>query len=82
MNVVGLIQWLSKNLRFWIFTYGEKFLTPLSIDNYHKIWFELILPLEVKPTVMLHFFRKIRRELLANSKCYRYLKYGIGEIGF
>ena len=29
---------------------------------------------------MLHFFRKIRRELLAESKFFRYLKYGIGEI--
>ena len=29
---------------------------------------------------MLHFFRKIRRELLADSKFFRYLKYGIGEI--
>ena len=29
---------------------------------------------------MLHFFRKIRRELLANSQTIRYLKYGIGEI--
>jgi len=29
---------------------------------------------------MLHFFRKIRRELLANNKTIRYLKYGIGEI--
>ena len=29
---------------------------------------------------MLHFFRKIRRDLLANSQTIRYLKYGIGEI--
>ena len=29
---------------------------------------------------MLHFFRKIRRDLLANSKFFRYLKYAIGEI--
>lgn len=29
---------------------------------------------------MLHFFRKIRRELLTESKFFRYLKYGIGEI--
>ena len=29
---------------------------------------------------MLHFFRKIRRDLLANSKTYKYLKYAIGEI--
>jgi hypothetical protein len=29
---------------------------------------------------MLHFFRKIRRDLLANNKTIRYLKYGIGEI--
>jgi hypothetical protein len=29
---------------------------------------------------MLHFFRKIRRELLANNKTIRYLKYGVGEI--
>jgi hypothetical protein len=29
---------------------------------------------------MLHFFRKIRRDLLANNKTIRYLKYGVGEI--
>ena len=29
---------------------------------------------------MLHFFRKIRRELLAKNNFFRYLKYGIGEI--
>ena len=29
---------------------------------------------------MLHFFRKIRRDLLAKSKFFRYLKYAIGEI--
>lgn len=29
---------------------------------------------------MLHFFRKIRRDLLANNKFYKYLKYAIGEI--
>ena len=29
---------------------------------------------------MLHFFRKIRRDLLANSQTIKYLKYGIGEI--
>jgi hypothetical protein len=29
---------------------------------------------------MLHFFRKIRRELLANSQFFKYLKYAIGEI--
>jgi hypothetical protein len=29
---------------------------------------------------MLRFFRKIRRDLLANNKSLRYLKYGIGEI--
>ena len=29
---------------------------------------------------MLHFFRKIRRDLLDNDKFLRYLKYGIGEI--
>ena len=29
---------------------------------------------------MLHFFRKIRRDLLANSQFFRYLKYAIGEI--
>ena len=29
---------------------------------------------------MLHFFRKIRRDLLANSKFFKYLKYAIGEI--
>jgi len=29
---------------------------------------------------MLHFFRKIRHDLIANSKSYKYLKYGIGEI--
>ena len=29
---------------------------------------------------MLHFFRKIRRDLLDNSKFFKYLKYAIGEI--
>jgi len=29
---------------------------------------------------MLHFFRKIRHDLLANSKTYKYFKYAIGEI--
>ena len=29
---------------------------------------------------MLHFFRKIRRDLIDNSKSYKYFKYGIGEI--
>ncbi len=29
---------------------------------------------------MLHFFRKIRRELVANNQFYKYLKYAIGEI--
>ena len=29
---------------------------------------------------MLHFFRKIRHNLIANSKTYKYLKYAIGEI--
>ncbi|MCX2718905.1 DUF6090 family protein [Lentiprolixibacter aurantiacus] len=29
---------------------------------------------------MLHFFRKTRRDLLANSKFFKYLKYAIGEI--
>ena len=29
---------------------------------------------------MLHFFRKIRRDLIANSQTYKYLKYAIGEI--
>ena len=29
---------------------------------------------------MLHFFRKIRHDLIANNKSYKYLKYGIGEI--
>lgn len=29
---------------------------------------------------MLHFFRKIRKELLANSQTIRYLKYALGEI--
>ena len=29
---------------------------------------------------MLHFFRKIRRDLLANSQFFKYLKYAIGEI--
>jgi len=29
---------------------------------------------------MLHFFRKIRHDLIANSKFYKYLKYAIGEI--
>ena len=29
---------------------------------------------------MLHFFRKIRHDLIANSKSYKYFKYGIGEI--
>lgn len=29
---------------------------------------------------MLHFFRKIRRDLIANSKSYIYLKYAFGEI--
>ena len=29
---------------------------------------------------MLHFFRKIRRDLLTNSQFFKYLKYAIGEI--
>jgi len=29
---------------------------------------------------MLHFFRKIRHDLIANSKFYKYFKYAIGEI--
>ena len=29
---------------------------------------------------MIHFFRKIRRDLINNSKSYKYFKYGIGEI--
>ena len=29
---------------------------------------------------MLHFFRKIRHDLIANSKSFRYFKYAIGEI--
>ena len=29
---------------------------------------------------MLHFFRKIRQDLLANSQFFKYLKYAIGEI--
>lgn len=29
---------------------------------------------------MLHFFRKIRRDLIANSETYKYLKYAIGEV--
>jgi len=29
---------------------------------------------------MLHFFRKIRHDLIANSQTYKYLKYAIGEI--
>lgn len=29
---------------------------------------------------MLHFFRKIRRDLIDNSQTFRYLKYAIGEI--
>ena len=29
---------------------------------------------------MLHFFRKLRRDLLANSQFFKYLKYAIGEI--
>ncbi|UCE95119.1 MAG: hypothetical protein JSV73_09240 [Flavobacteriaceae bacterium] len=29
---------------------------------------------------MLHFFRKIRRELLAKSQFFKYLKYAVGEI--
>jgi len=29
---------------------------------------------------MLHFFRKIRHDLIANSKSYKYLKYAIGEV--
>ena len=29
---------------------------------------------------MLHFFRKIRHDLIANSKSYKYFKYAIGEI--
>ena len=29
---------------------------------------------------MLHFFRKIRRDLLTNSQFYKYLKYAVGEI--
>ena len=29
---------------------------------------------------MLHFFRKIRRDLLTNSQFFKYLKYAVGEI--
>jgi len=29
---------------------------------------------------MLHFFRKIRHDLIANSKSFRYFKYAIGEV--
>ncbi len=29
---------------------------------------------------MLHFFRKIRRDLLSNSEFFKYLKYAVGEI--
>ncbi len=29
---------------------------------------------------MLHFFRRIRRDLLANREIYKYLKYAVGEI--
>ena len=29
---------------------------------------------------MLHFFRRIRRDLLANSQFFKYLKYAVGEI--
>jgi len=29
---------------------------------------------------MLHFFRKIRHDLIANSKFYKYFKYAIGEV--
>ena len=29
---------------------------------------------------MLHFFRKIRRDLIDNSKFYKYVKYAIGEV--
>ena len=29
---------------------------------------------------MLHFFRKIRHDLIANSQSIKYLKYAIGEI--
>jgi len=29
---------------------------------------------------MLHFFRKIRHDLIANNKSYKYLKYAIGEV--
>jgi len=29
---------------------------------------------------MLHFFRKIRHDLIANSKSYKYFKYALGEI--
>ena len=29
---------------------------------------------------MLHFFRKIRHDLIANSKSYKYFKYAIGEV--
>ena len=29
---------------------------------------------------MLHFFRKIRRDLLANSQFFKYLKYAVGEM--
>ena len=29
---------------------------------------------------MLHFFRKIRHDLLDNSQFFRYLKYAVGEI--
>ena len=38
------------------------------------------LPLMVNSNHMIHFFRKIRRDLLANSQTYKYLKYAIGEI--
>jgi hypothetical protein len=29
---------------------------------------------------MLHFFRKIRHDLIANSKTYKYFKYAVGEV--
>ena len=38
------------------------------------------LPLKVNPNLMLHFFRRIRLNLLANSRFFEYLKYALGEI--
>lgn len=39
-----------------------------------------MLTFKVNPNLMLHFFRKIRRDHLANNQFFKYLKYAIGEI--